>query len=144
MIERTRSMEKYKLNLKLVGQLAKTDTSELQPYLDAGWQLIPLHRWDAADEYKGKRRERGKTPLHLNWTKRSYRSDEQVAHMESGSNIGVRLTAGQLVIDVDPRNGGDAGLERMCGDPLALFDGSRLVEATSSAVEVLEEVLLAP
>ncbi|RUQ90280.1 bifunctional DNA primase/polymerase [Brucella abortus] len=81
----------------------KTDSAQLQPYLEAGWQLIPLHRHDHYDEHKGKRRERGKSPLHPNWTRRPYRSEEQVAHMERGDNVGVRLRATDLVLDVDPR-----------------------------------------
>jgi len=92
---------------------ARTDPEQLRPYLDAGWQLIPLHRWDRRD---GRGRERGKTPLHDNWTRRPYRSEDQTAHMEDGGNVGVRLTAAQLVIDVDPRNGGEGGLSRLLGD----------------------------
>lgn len=81
----------------------RTDPNQLRPYLDAGWQLIPLHRWDYKD---GKGRDRGKTPLHPNWTRRPYSSKDQVGHMEDGGNVGVRLTASQLVVDVDPRNFG--------------------------------------
>lgn len=52
---------------------------------------------------KGKRRKRGKSPVHSNWTKKPYMSADQVTHMEAGDNVGVRLRAGEMVLDVDPR-----------------------------------------
>ncbi len=95
-----------------------TDLSELKPYLAAGWQLIPLHRWDYMDAYRGKSRERGKSPLDRNWTTRPYKSIKQTEHMKAGNNVGVRLRATDLVIDVDPRNfaEGDNPLRRLCAD----------------------------
>ena len=95
-----------------------TDPLELAPYLDAGWQLIPLHRHDHHDEHRGKRRERGKSPRDRNWTTRPYDSDAQRAHMEGGANVGVRLRSTDLVVDVDPRNfaEGDDPLRRLCED----------------------------
>ncbi len=96
----------------------KLNTSELRPYLDAGWQLIPLHSHDYFDEHRGKRRERGKSPLHGNWTRRPYKSKDQVKHMKGGQNVGVRLRAGDLVVDVDPRNfkKGDDPFKRLLED----------------------------
>ncbi len=101
----------------------KTDPSELSQYLETGWQLIPLHRYDRTDEYKGKLRDRGKSPIHGNWTKRPYNSNDQVAYMEEGYNVGVRLRAEDLVIDVDPRNfpegedlTTDNSFKRLCED----------------------------
>lgn len=82
---------------------ARTDAAQLTTYLDAGWTLIPLHDHDAHDEHKGKRRQRGKSPLHGNWVKRPYRSEDQLDHMDGGGNVGVRLRPGDLVLDVDPR-----------------------------------------
>lgn len=98
--------------------MAKTDTNELTQYLATGWQLIPLHAHDFYDMQKGKKRERGKSPFHPNWTKRPYVSKEQIAHMKKGSNVGVRLRAEDLVVDVDPRNfkEGDDPLARLCTD----------------------------
>lgn len=81
--------------------MTSTDKKELAPLLEAGYELIPLHRHDHLD---GRGRERGKSPLHPNWTRRTYRNTEQVEHMERGSNVGVRLRARDLVVDVDPRN----------------------------------------
>lgn len=97
---------------------AKTDPSALEDYIKAGWQLIPLHSHDYFDEFKGKRRSRGKSPLHPNWTKRLYKNKEQIDHLKSGKNVGVRLRAIDLVLDVDPRNfaEGDDPLKRLCDD----------------------------
>lgn len=80
------------------------DLEQLGPYVSAGLQLIPLHAHDAHDEHKGKQRKRGKSPLHKNWTKRAYRNEEVLDYAEGGGNVGVRLTAQDLVLDVDPRN----------------------------------------
>ncbi|MEE8609027.1 MAG: bifunctional DNA primase/polymerase [Nitrospiraceae bacterium] len=96
----------------------KTNIDALKQYIDAKWQLIPLHSYDYFDQHKGKKRERGKSPLHSNWTKRPYKSKEQIKHLASGNNVGVRLRATDLVIDVDPRNfvEGDDPLRRLCED----------------------------
>lgn len=83
--------------------MESTNSRLLNPLLEAGYQLIPLHRFDHFDQYKGTKRERGKSPLHANWTKRTYTSDNQLSHMDSGANVGVRLKSTELVIDVDPR-----------------------------------------
>ena len=81
-----------------------TQPAELPPLIEAGYQLIPLHNFAYEDEHKGKRRKRGKSPAHGNWTKRVYRSADQIIHMEAGDNVGVRLTRADLVLDVDPRH----------------------------------------
>jgi len=81
----------------------KTLPAELGPLIEAGYQPIPLHNHAYEDEHKGKRRKRGKSPVHANWTKRVYRSADQVRHMEAGDNVGVRLTRADLILDVDPR-----------------------------------------
>lgn len=82
---------------------AQTDASQLVPLVDAGYQLIPLHHYKKEDGFKGKRRKRGKSPVDANWTKRPYNSKDQIAHMKAGNNVGVRLLAGELVLDIDPR-----------------------------------------
>ncbi len=82
----------------------KTLPAELAPLIEAGYQLVPLHNHAYEDEHRGKRRKRGKSPIHGNWTKRPYRSADQVDHMEAGDNVGVRLTAADLIVDVDPRH----------------------------------------
>jgi hypothetical protein len=82
----------------------RTDPAQLAPYLDAGTQLVPLHNHDHFEDHRGRRRERGKSPVDANWTKRVYRNADQVEHMRAGDNVGVRLRACDLVVDVDPRN----------------------------------------
>lgn len=119
------------------------DVSQLKPYLDAGLTLIPLHHYSYEDEYKGKTRKRGKSPVHKNWTKRDYRSEDQLAHMEAGDNVGVRLDEGDLVLDVDPRGfpegetlSTDNPFLRLCRD--AHLDISRypMVETGSGGLHV--------
>lgn len=78
-----------------------TDPGQIAPYLAAGMGLIPLHRHDHVD---ADGRQRGKSPLHGNWTKRDYAGFDAAAHMAGGGNVGVRLTAADLVVDVDPRH----------------------------------------
>ena len=69
----------------------KTDPSSLTDYVECGWQLIPLHSHDYFDQHKGKKRARGKSPLHPNWPKRIYKSADQTRHLVAGNNVGVRL-----------------------------------------------------
>ncbi|WP_299653158.1 VapE domain-containing protein [uncultured Tateyamaria sp.] len=80
-----------------------TDASQLMPLLASGYQLLPLHRFSAEDEVKGKKRKRGKSPIDSNWMKRPYQSEDQIKHMDAGNNVGVRLRPFELVLDVDPR-----------------------------------------
>ena len=85
----------------------------LQPYIDAGLQLIPLHRWNV---YDAKKRPRGKTPRDGAWQAREYDSNTVADAAErDGINVGVRLPASVMVLDVDPRNfgGGDSLLALM-------------------------------
>lgn len=83
-------------------------TSRRTPSIDAEClirsclTLIPLHRWDAKD---AKGRPRGKTPRDGAWQARDYDSREVLEHAaRDGRNVGVRLSAEWLVLDVDPRN----------------------------------------
>ncbi|MBV5269321.1 MAG: hypothetical protein JZU55_04605, partial [Afipia sp.] len=57
----------------------------------------------------------GKRPRDSNWTKRKYDSKRTLAVAKTTNcNAGVRLTASQLVLDIDPRNGGDDGFATLC------------------------------
>ncbi|BAN51111.1 VapE domain-containing protein [Metapseudomonas resinovorans] len=70
----------------------------------AGYELIPL-------------RHGGKVPRDPNWLRRHYDPVTLIAEARHcGSNLGVRLRPTDLVIDVDPRNGGDKSLERLVAD----------------------------
>ena len=92
----------------------------LKPYLRAGLDLIPLFDHQATEEVRGKIRLKGKRPLHNSWPRNPYKPERQVQHMEQGSNVGIRLKAGDLVIDVDPRRfpeeAGPTPLARLCED----------------------------
>jgi predicted P-loop ATPase len=76
----------------------------LTPLIDAGFDLIPLNGVS-------------KEPKNKDWTNRKY-NPSRVAEraQKEGCNVGVRLRSDQLVIDVDPRNGGDQGFEDLCFD----------------------------
>jgi len=77
---------------------------DLFPYVRAGLQLIPLHKWNAVDS---KGRPRGKTPRDGAWQANDYDSNAVIDTVrKQGINAGVRLTSSIMVLDVDPRNFG--------------------------------------
>ncbi|MDN5420655.1 MAG: bifunctional DNA primase/polymerase [Pseudomonadales bacterium] len=93
---------------------------DLGPYIRAGLQLIPLRKWDSVDT---KGRPRGKTPRDGAWQAKQYDSLEVQAIVKKvGINAGVRLPAGIMVLDVDPRNFGGTD------DPENLAQVDRLAE----------------
>jgi len=70
----------------------------------AGYELIPL-------------RPGGKGPRDRNWLRRLYDAEALIAEArQRNGNLGVRLRPTDLVIDVDPRNGGEKSLERLAAD----------------------------
>lgn len=70
----------------------------------AGYELIPL-------------RHGGKAPKDKDWPNRRYATAAVIAEARArGSNLGVRLGPTDLVVDVDPRNGGDASLRALVAD----------------------------
>lgn len=83
-------------------------TARRKPLIDAegliraGLTLIPLHTWNAVDN---RGRPRGKTPREGAWQARDYESSEVLElAVRHGLNVGVRLSADWIVLDVDPRN----------------------------------------
>lgn len=81
------------------------------------WTLIPLHQPDATSTKRGRTYRDGKRPLHFNWTKQKYVFRDVLKMVAAkGLNAGIRLRRNQLVIDVDPRNGGTDGFENLCFD----------------------------
>lgn len=74
---------------------------QLDAYADAGWDLIPLNRWDYRDSFD---RERGKSPRDARWRVEEYEPANVLAQARAGYNVGVRLRDFDLVIDYDPRN----------------------------------------
>lgn len=79
----------------------RTNPDDLSPYLKAGWELVPLHRFDTKSR---EGREVGKAPRDAGWRRKRYSFAEMLAHMREGGNVGGRLRACDLVLDVDPRN----------------------------------------
>jgi hypothetical protein len=93
-------------------------TKDLMRYDVKRFPLIPLHRPKATrTDPNGKVRQMGKAPLHAQWTTKKYDSAKVRADaIEQKRNVGVRLTDEILVIDVDPRNGGEEGFASLCHD----------------------------
>lgn len=61
----------------------------------------------------------GKRPLARKWnTDPGARFNAEAAYerVRAGSNVGVVLCASDLVVDVDPRNGGEDGWKKLCAD----------------------------
>lgn len=77
---------------------------QLNPYLAADADLIPLHIWNKQTIRKGKVQERGKSPLYGDWPNSPKNIKDTLAKANKGYNVGYRLGAEDLVIDVDPRN----------------------------------------
>jgi len=87
--------------------------------LYSNYPTIPLYRPDAVREIRDKKTGAtkqvrvGKRPLDKNWTTKQYnqRPGQVVDRCISDQrNMGVRLRPTDMVMDVDPRNGGDKGL----------------------------------
>ncbi len=82
-----------------------------------GFELIPLHRPGDKDK---RGRDVGKAPLKTAWRRAASLSVNEADELMTlhGHNIGVRLRATDLVIDVDPRHfeEGDDPLERLRAD----------------------------
>lgn len=69
----------------------KIDEEQFRRVAESGRTLIPLGR-------------NSKIPTDRNWTKRQYCREKLVSEaVHNGTNLGVRLEASDLVIDVDPR-----------------------------------------
>jgi len=72
-------------------------------YTDNDRDLIPIQKGE-------------KLPLHKNWNIRQYSSGEIHDYARGGYSLGFRLSPGDLVIDIDPRNGGNEGLKLLIAD----------------------------
>lgn len=87
-------------------------------YDASAFEFIPLHKPKARKTYpNGKTKDVGKAPLDPKWTTKAYDSKRVKARCaEEKRNGGIRLKASQLVVDIDPRNGGDKGWLQLCAD----------------------------
>lgn len=100
--------------------------SDIKPYLQIKADLIPLNVWNKM--IKGK--ERGKTPLHREWTTKPYEQTKinYSKWIESGYNIGFRIPEDILVVDLDPRNYVDGiNSEELVADLFDFFDFDELI-----------------
>lgn len=93
------------------------DMDALQRYRPGVFTLIPLFRFDHKTTRHGRVMLDGKRPRDKDWTKRRYLTARTLElAREHNVNVGVRLKANQLVLDIDPRNGGDEGFANLCFD----------------------------
>jgi P4 family phage/plasmid primase-like protien len=95
---------------------------QLKPYIKAGADLIPINTWNK--QVKGVKR--GKTPLHNDWTNREYKRDAYKGWIENGYNIGLRIAANQVIIDLDPRNYKGEDCETLIAELFGFFDFEEL------------------
>ena len=98
--------------------------SELENYKNLNARFIPVHPWNK----KVKGSERGKTPVHSDWTKREYKADAHRRWIDKGYNIGFRIQAAQAVFDLDPRNYEFVDSEQLLAELFGYFDFDELIE----------------
>src|SRR6185436_3645012 len=98
--------------------MKQIDPTALGPFDPRHWTLIPLHRPnDTKTTKKGLIVKTGKAPLDAGWPTKRYNHKEVIARaVKQNRNTGVALRSNQLVIDVDPRNGGDKSFRNLCAD----------------------------
>ena len=93
---------------------ANANLEDIQPYLDSDeYDLIPIHRWDKKIDGQ----QRGKAPRDKQWLARIYEDRSIERWIEKGGNVGVRLRANQLVVDIDPKHADAEGrsAKTLCG-----------------------------
>lgn len=92
----------------------------ISDYIDAGFGIVELHPMTKEKHctcFKGKEcAMAGKHPKLQNWQSKQYTEEELVAIEDSGPDSFGALVNGYLVIDIDPRNGGDEGYKQLCKD----------------------------
>lgn len=89
---------------------------DVRPYRGARLELIPLHCWNALGRDG---RELGKAPADGRWTTRQYDHAETLERAQRERlNLGVRLPADVVVLDVDPRHfpEGTNSLDKLVSD----------------------------
>ena len=82
------------------------------------FDFLTLHQWNATKRFPmGTVKPLGKVPVAAKWTtmKVASRAVRRRCLAEL-RNMGIRLKPNQLVIDIDPRNGGDDGFRSLCFD----------------------------
>ena len=82
------------------------------------FDFLTLHQWNTTKRLPmGTVKPLGKVPVAAKWTtiKVASRAVRRRCLAEL-RNMGIRLKATDLVLDIDPRNGGDEGFETLCFD----------------------------
>lgn len=93
----------------MIGSFDRTDEAleaarfMLSPFRKAGYHLIPLARGQ-------------KRPRDTGWQAKDYLFADIGRWMKRGGNVGIALRPCDLVIDIDPRNGGEESFGRLCAD----------------------------
>lgn len=86
----------------------------LQQFRNHGFDPFPLKRFDSVNQTTN--RPNGNTPRDKGWLTANYDRYDFADWMAIGGNVGFRLQANQLVMDVDPRNQGLEGLDALTWD----------------------------
>lgn len=91
------------------------------------WDAIPLFRSNATREIERNGEsvsvKLGKRPLHRTWTTMRYDSSKVIDQcIAERRNMGIRPRPEQMIIDIDPRHGGDEGFAELCATLGAEFD----------------------
>ncbi len=87
-----------------------TTTEQLRPFEQVGYALFPLKRGAS-------------TPRDKGWQTRDYFEFDPADWIGRDGRVGVLLAPGDLVIDIDPRNGGAKSFERLCANVGCRLDG---------------------
>ncbi len=74
--------------------------AQLQPFVEAGYTIFPLQ-------------PASKVPSHEGWRTADYTGFDIAQHLKRGGNLGIRLGPDDVVLDVDPRNGGEESFQRL-------------------------------
>jgi hypothetical protein len=85
-------------------------------YVANGWDVIPLRHYTYVDPKNPT--HNGKSPKDPAWNTLGYIAPQVItaSRDRGGWNVGVLPDTTQLVIDVDPKNGGDASFAKLCAD----------------------------
>lgn len=89
----------------------KERLNALDFYTQNDMDIIPLKKWNTVIKKEGKSLQVGKAPRDNNWRKKVYTHKDIEQAVSEGYNSGWRLNAEDLVLDVDPKNGGDKSLD---------------------------------
>lgn len=101
---------------------------QLKPYEGFDPEFIPLHPWNKKIKGVG----RGKTPIHNDWTRREYKEGLVEKWIGNGYNIGYRIKADELVVDIDPRNFEGNDSDDRVADLFGYFDIDDMVDGCPS------------